>query len=415
MTDDQRIVITGIGAVTPIGQNVRAYWSALEAGVSGGRTARNSDLEDFHVQIAAEIDMPDDLSEYFPSRKAIRRLDRYIKYGYMAGHQAYVDAGLDDVRVRERIGALIGTGAGGLDSHEENIPRINERGLSGASPFYIVNAIPNTATAYLTMQKNLLGPSFSLNSACATSNHAMGVGASLIRSGLADVMIVGGSEAVANKTSIAAFGVIMALSSRNDEPERASRPFDRDRDGFVMGEGAGVLVLERLSHARARGANIYAELSGFGFTSDAYDMVAPHPDGEGAARCIRAAMNSAGVSPDELGLINCHGTSTQIGDRIESTAINSALGNERAASVPAHSTKSMTGHLIGAAGAVEAIAAIAVFRSGIIHATINLEERDPEINLNVSAENRDGRDVRHVLSNAFGFGGQNASVVLSRL
>ncbi|MFW6368407.1 MAG: beta-ketoacyl-[acyl-carrier-protein] synthase family protein, partial [Spirochaetota bacterium] len=414
MSDEQRIVITGLGAVTPIAMNVSDYWKALESGKSGGRRAQNSDLQDFHVQIAAEIDFPDDLSEYFPSKKAIRRLDRYIKYGYMAGHQAYNDAGLDMVKDRSRLGALIGTGAGGLDSHEENIPRIGERGLSGASPFYIINAIPNTATAYLTMQKKLLGPGFSLNSACATSNHALGVGASLIRGGLADAMLVGGSEAVANQTSIAAFGVIMALSMRNDSPETASRPFDKNRDGFVMGEGAGALCIERLSHAKARGAHIYAELSGFGFTSDAYDMVAPHPEGEGAARCINDALRDAGIAGEDIGLINCHGTSTKMGDKIEAIAINKALGPKLASRIPAQSTKSMTGHLIGAAGAVEAIAAVGTFRNGVIHGTINLEELDPEINLNVSAHNRDGTGVHHILSNAFGFGGQNAVVVLSR-
>jgi 3-oxoacyl-[acyl-carrier-protein] synthase II len=411
---ERRIVITGIGTINPLGNTVFEYWDNLVKGKSGGRTLRNHDLSDYSIRIGAEVDLPDNMRDYFSSKKMIKRLDRYIQLGTIAGRQAVTDSGLEVEDAPDRYGVIMGNGGGGLDTHYDNIGRIYNRGISTVSPFYIVSSITNTGSAFLSQECNLQGPSFGLSSACATSNHAIGVAAALIQLGMADAMFAGGTEAVANRPSIAAFGNIMALSARNDSPETASRPFDRGRDGFLMGEGAGMLCLEELEHAKKRGAKIYAELTGFGFTSDAHDLVAPHPDGRGASRAIRIAMEMAGVAPDEIDLINCHGTSTPTGDKAECVAINAAFGKERAESIPAHSTKSMIGHLIGAAGAVEAIAVLLAFERGTIHRTINQFERDPEINLNIVTETVSDAKVQHALSNGFGFGGHNASIILSR-
>jgi len=413
-TNEKRIVITGIGAVTPIGQNIPDYWKALEAGANGVQKVYRMVLADFHVQIAAEIELSEASKQYIKARKMVRRLDDHILFATIAGAQAVIDAGLENHDEPERIGAIIGSGEGGLKTHYDQITRINARGLSTISPYYVTNVIPNSGGAFLAQERNFQGPSFTTTSACASSNHALGIACMLIKSGMADVMFAGGSEAVATPPSMAAFGNIGALSSRNDDPEHASRPFDRDRDGFVMGEGSGVLCLEELEHAKKRGAKIYAELTGFGFSSDAYDLVAPHPEGKGAGRAIKLCLEMARLNPEQIGLINCHGTSTPTGDYAESLAINHAFGPELAAKIPVHSTKSMIGHLIGAASAVEAIAGIMVFEKGIIHKTRNLENKDPNINLNVLTENTDGRKVDHILSNAFGFGGHNACVVLSR-
>jgi 3-oxoacyl-[acyl-carrier-protein] synthase II len=334
--------------------------------------------------------------------------------GAWAGAQALADSGYDVERDPTRIGAIIGSGEGGLGTHWDMIDRLRNKGFAHCSPFYITNVIPNSPAAFLAMERNLQGPSFAISSACASSNHAFGTAISLIKSGMADAILAGGSEAVATPPSIAAFGVIGALSSRNDDPDTASRPFDRDRDGFVMGEGSGVLLLEELEHAKARGARIYAEITGFGFTTDAFDLVAPHPEGLGAARSIRNSLAAARLNPEDISLINCHGTSTPVGDQAECLAIHHAFGDELAKKIPVHSTKSMIGHLIGAAGAVEAIAAIMAFERGVVHQSRNCFNQDPAIDLNVLKENASGRQLDHILSNAFGFGGHNASLILSR-
>lgn len=411
---ERRIVITGIGAVTPIGTSVAEFWSALEQGKSGVRKLQNIQIPDFHVQIGAEIDLPENAKDSLKNRKMFKRLDRFVILGALAANEAVRDSGLDIAADPERYGVLIASGEGGLDTHWEQIQRISTKGPAYVSPFYISNVIPNTASAFVSQEHGLMGPSFAISSACASSNHALGVAASLIKMGMADAMFAGGAEAVCDIPSIAAFGTIGALSTRNDDPEHASRPFDLNRDGFVMGEGSGVLCLEELEHAQKRGAKIYGELTGFGFTSDAYDLVAPHPEGKGAGRAIIAALKMAQLPGDRVGLINCHGTSTPMGDMAECLAINHALGPELAAKIPAHSTKSMIGHLIGGTSAVEAIACIMAFEKGIIHKTLNQFDKDPKINLNVVKETSDGRKVDHILSNSFGFGGHNACVVLSR-
>jgi 3-oxoacyl-[acyl-carrier-protein] synthase II len=412
-SDNRRVVITGLGTINPIGNTVSEFWANLLEGKSGIRLSQKVDLSQYHVKIAGEIDKPD-LSEYFPSRKMLKRFDDFIIYGHVAGSQAVKDAGIEIDKAPHRYGSLIGTGDGGLTSQIETITRINETGMATASPFYVINAIPNTATAYLAQIWNLHGPSFSINSACATGNHSIGVAASLIQMGMADAMFAGGSECVVNKAGIAAFGNIMALSTRNDDPETASRPFDVGRNGFVMSEGSGVLCLEELEHAKKRGAHIYAELTGMGFTTDAHDLVAPHPEARGAALAMQIAMEMAELNPEDIGLINAHGTSTPMGDKIEGFAINRALGENYGPKVPVHSTKSMTGHIIGGTSAVEAIAALHTFEKGTAHPSINLFEQDPEINLNIITEPTELPDIKHLMSNAFGFGGHNATLIFSK-
>jgi 3-oxoacyl-[acyl-carrier-protein] synthase II len=410
---DRRVVITGLGTINPIGNNVEEFWDNLIVGKSAARIAQNMDLSNYHVRIAAEIDLPEDAAEYFKSKKMMRRLGRFITHSQIAGVQAIRDSGIDTEKIGHRCGVIIGTGDGGLQTHWDQMNRIVAKGMDTTSPFWVPGAIANSASAMLSQENNILGPSFAVGSACASGNHSIGIGVNFIQMGMADVMFVGGTEAVAIIPGMAAFGNIGALSRRNDDPKTASRPFDKDRDGFVMGEGAGILCIEELEHAKARGAKIYAEVSGFGFSSDAHDLVAPHPKGEGAARAIKLALQMAKLNADQLGLINCHGTSTPVGDKAESFAINLALGTDLATKIPVHSTKSMIGHLIGAAGGVEAIATIMAFERGVIHHTINQFEQDPEINLNVVKEPME-KKIDHAISDAFGFGGHNATVVLSR-
>lgn len=409
---ERRVVITGIGTINPIGSNVQEFWKNLADGESGIRKISSFDTGDYEIQIAGEVDLPD-LSPFFSSKKMTRRLDRYNILAQVAGVQALEDSGLDVSKNPERYGSLIGSGVGGLYSHFDNVGRIVTKGMNATSPFYVIGAIPSTGSAFFSQEAGLKGPSFSLNSACSSGNHSFGTSMMLIKSGMADVMFTGGSEAIINKAGVSAFGSIGALSLRNDSPETASRPFDIDRDGFVIGEGAGVMCFEELEHAKARGAKIYAEVSGYGFSSDAYDLVAPHPEADGAIRAIQMALDEAGLTPSDIGLINCHGTSTPLGDKIEAYAINTVL-KEYGKTVPVHSTKSMTGHLIGGASAVEAVADMRVFIDGTVHPTINVFNQDPAIELNVVTETYVDKKIDHIISNSFGFGGQNASIIFSR-
>lgn len=411
---ERRVVITGIGTINPLGHDAKEFWDSIAQGKSGVRIAQNRPLIDFPTNIAAEIDIRPEVKDYYISKKLYKRLDRVITLGYGAAAQAFLDSGLEVDENPERYGAIIGSGEGGLHTQWDQITRIAQKGLETISPYYITNVIPNTASALLCQERNLQGLSFSVNSACASSNHAFGMAINFIKMGMADAIFAGGTEAVACEPGMAAFSGIGALSRRNDEPQRASRPFDRDRDGFVMGEGAGVLCLEELDHARRRGAKIYGEITGFGFTSDAHDLVAPHPEGAGAARAMVGAMTMAGINPEDVDLINCHGTSTPAGDVAESKAIHRALGTQVAQKVPVHSTKSMIGHLIGAAGGVEAIAVLLAITKGIVHPSINVDNQDPAIDLHVVTQTREHQTIRHALSNTFGFGGHNASIVLSK-
>ncbi len=406
-----RVVVTGMGVITPIGNTVEEFWQNLVHGKSGIRRIRNFPVDNYHVKIAGEIDLPD-LTPYFREKKMSRRLDRYIVLSQVAGCQALQDSGLEIGAAPHRYGSLIGTGEGGVFTKYDNTRKIVNDGMQAASPFFIMG-INNTGAGYFALESNLQGPNFAVSSACATGNHSIGLACLLIKMGLADAMFAGGSEAPVCVTGLAAFGNIMALSERNDSPETASRPFDRDRDGFVLSEGAGVLCLEELEHARRRGARIYAEITGVGFSGDAHDLVAPHPEARGAAQAIQAALDSARLNPEQIDLINCHATSTPLGDLSEALGINQVFG-PHAARVPVQSTKSMVGHMLGAAGGVEAVAAAATIQRGVIHPTINQFEQDPRINLNVVRNQAREARVRHVLSNGFGFGGQNATLVISR-
>ncbi len=409
---ETRVVVTGLGTINPLGNTVPEFWDNLCAGKSGVRRISCFDIEDFSVQIAGEVDLPD-LTPYFREKRMIRRLDRYTLMAHVAGSQAILDAGLDPEKNPARYGSLIGSGDGGVFAHYDNVSRILKGGMHAVSPFYIINAIPSTAAGFFAQYFNLRGPCFSISSACATGNHAMGLASMLIKWGMCDAVIAGGSEAAVNKAGIAAFGKIQALSERNDSPETASRPFDRGRDGFILSEGAGAVCLEELDHAKARGAKIYAELSGFGFSCDAFDFVMPHPEGRGPVQAIRLALDSAGLVPADIGLINAHATSTPVGDRAEARAIHQAFGPD-AERVLVQSTKSMTGHSLGGASAIEAVAAILAFEKNVIHHTANQFEQDPDITLNVVKDRPLEKKVDHILSDAFGFGGENAVIILSR-
>lgn len=410
---DRRVVITGLGTINPLGATVKEYWENLAAGRSGVRQVQSVDVANYKTRIAAEIDLPD-LSAYFPKKKSLERFDRYMIFAHVAATQAILDSGIDIGAAPHRYGTIIGTGDAGIGSHHKGISTLISKGPNLISPFFLVNCVPNMASGFVSIQNHLEGPSFSVSSACATSNHALGLAAMLIKFGMADAMFAGGSEAVVQLPAFASFGIVNALSTRNDSPETASRPFDKERDGFVLAEGAGVLCLEEFEHAARRGAHIYGELSGFAFSGDAHDMVAPHPEGKGAAAAMEGALRNAGLNVSDIDLVNAHGTSTVLGDLIEAKAINHVFG-DLTKKIPVHATKSMTGHLIGAAGAIEAIASLMAIKRGIIHPTINQFEQDPEINLQVVRNEAREADVKHVLSNGFGFGGQNASVVLSRL
>ena len=409
---DTRVVVTGLGTINPLGNDVKQYWENLLEGKSGVRLVRNVEVDDYSVKIAGEVDIPD-LSGYFTEKKMTKRLDRYIVFGFVAGTQALRDSGLEVDKSPSRYGSIIGTGDGGVGAHVDNLEKIVTRGMQASSPYYIINAIPNTGSGFLAQCWNLQGPSFAVSSACASSNHAIGTASMLIKMGMADAMFAGGAEAPVNKSGFSAFGNIFALSERNDSPETASRPFDADRDGFVLSEGAGVLCLEELEHAKKRGAYIYCEVTGYGLSSDAHDLVAPHPEARGAEQSIKMAIEDARLDPDDIDLVNAHATSTPLGDPTEYRAIKRIFG-ERSDTLPVHSTKSMTGHSLGAAGGIEAIATILAFEQNLVHHTTNQFNQDPEIKFNVVKNEPLKKKIRHVLSNGFGFGGQNSTVILSR-
>jgi len=411
----RRIVITGLGTINPSGRSVPEFWENCAAGYSAVRLVRNVDLGTYPIRIGGEVDLPP-LPEEFP-RKILRKTARFNILAFIAAHEAFVDSGLtaEEIAARSgRYGVVVGTGDGGVDFHHKSIAKVIRGELESVSAYYIVGHIPSTPSAFIASQFHFSGPNYSVNSACATSNHALGTAMMLIRCGLADVVLAGGTEAVVDQPGFAGFGNIGALSRRNDDPATASRPFDAGRDGFVLAEGAGVVCLEELEHARERGARIYAELKGFGFSCDAYDLVAPHPEGRGAVAAIDLAIADAGLNKDEIDLINAHGTSTPVGDLVECKALNRVFGADRLKRIPVHSTKSMTGHLIGASGAVQLIADIPALLRNVIHPSINVFEQDPQINFTVVKGGAWERPTRNVLSNNFAFGGQNAVVVISR-
>lgn len=407
-----RVVVTGMGAITPLGNDVETFWQNVVAGRSGVGPITLFDASALKTRIAAEVKGFD--PEAWFGRKEARRLDRYAQFALAATQQALQDARLDPGHVdRERVGVILGTGIGGIGSLVQGVETLMTRGPDRISPFMVPMMLADTAPGLIAIAYGFRGPNMAVITACASGTNAIGEAMNLIRRGDADVVIAGGAEAAILPISVAAFNVMGAISTRNEEPERASRPFDRTRDGFVMGEGAGILVLERLEHAQARGARIYAEVVGYGASADAYHITAPLENGEGAALAMRRALADAGLSPREVDYINAHGTGTPLNDKSETQAIKAVFG-EAAYDVPISSTKSMIGHLLGAAGAVEAIVCIRAITDGVIPPTINYEHPDPECDLDYVPNTARRRPVRVAMSNSFGFGGHNACVIFRR-
>ena len=409
----KRVVITGIGAVTPLGNDAETSWQNLLAGGSGAGPITQFDSTDYFVHFACEV------KDFDPSnwidRKQTRRMDRFAQLILAAARQAEADSGLDIAPEADRIGASIATGIGGLKSFQDCYDTLKERGPDRVNPFAIPCIIPNMGAGWVSMELGTRGPLSSECTACAASNMAIGQGLDDIRLGRAEVMFCGGTESAINQVGIAGFGAMRALSRRNDDPEGASRPFDAGRDGFVMGEAGAVVVLEELDRARARGAKIYAEVAGYGLSSDATHVTEPDPTGENPARAMRNAFADAGIDPSEIDYINAHGTSTPLGDAAETRVIKKALGEENARATPVSSTKGATGHCLGASGAVEAIFATLAIRDGKLPPTINYETEDPQCDLDYIPNEARDADVRVTVSNSFGFGGHNASIVLKRL
>lgn len=404
--------MTGLGVVSPVGNDVESFWASLIAGRSGiGRVTR-FDVSDFRTQIAAEVKDFDGLA--YMDKKEMRRTDLYVQYAIAASAQALRDSGLDlSSEDATRIGVIIGTGIGGIATFEEQTELFLAKGPSRVSPFFIPMMIANMASGQVSIQFGLKGPNTTTVSACASGAHAIGEAFQAIKSEQADIMVTGGSEATITKMAMAGFCALKAMSTRNDEPTRASRPFERDRDGFVMGEGAGVLVLEEFEHARARGARILAEMVGYGSTGDAYHITAPPPEGEGAARAMAMALKEAGLKPADVDYINAHGTSTDLNDKYETAAVKTVFG-EDARRIALSSTKSMTGHLLGAAGGVEAVATVLTISRSLLPPTVNYENRDPDCDLDYVPNEARPATVRAALSNSFGFGGHNVSLAMRR-
>ncbi|WP_410769355.1 beta-ketoacyl-ACP synthase II [Fontibacillus sp. BL9] len=408
----ERVVVTGMGIVSPLGNEVGAFWSKLKEGKSGISVIDRFDVSDFGTKIAGQV------SEFDPEalfgRKEARKMDRFVQYGLYAAEQAMKQACLDPATIdRERFGVYVGTGIGGIQTLTDNMEAYQSRGPGRVSPSLVPMMISNMAAAQISIRFGAMGPTMSPVTACSIGNTAIGEAFRLIRSGEADVMIAGGTEAAIHPLSLASFGNATALSKRNEDPERASRPFDADRDGFVMAEGAGILVLESLEHALRRGAAIYGEVIGYGASSDAYHVVASHPEGEGAFLAMKRALKSAGISPDEVDVVSAHATGTHVGDLAETKALKRLFG-EMAYRVPVTANKSMTGHMFGAAGGVEAIALLQTMNEGIIPPTINLDHPDPECDLDYVPNRPREASISVGLSNSFGFGGHNAAILLRR-
>jgi 3-oxoacyl-[acyl-carrier-protein] synthase II len=410
---ERRVVVTGLGSVSPVGNNVADTWNNIVAGKSGIANITKFDASSFSTRFAGEV-KGFDIEEYLPGKEA-RHMDTFIHYGLAAGIQAVQDSALQVTEENaDRIGVLVGSGIGGLPMIEETHAELMKRGPRRISPFFVPASIINMISGHLSIKYGFKGPNLAIVTACTTGLHCIGAAARMIEHGDADVMIAGGAESTISPLGIGGFASARALSARNDDPEKASRPWDKDRDGFVLGEGAGVMVLEEYEHAKARGAAIYAEVLGFGMSGDAYHMTAPLEDGEGARRCMAAAMRDAGVNPDQIDYVNAHGTSTPLGDIAETIAIKRALG-ERAKEVVVNSTKSMTGHLLGGAGGLEAVLTVLAIHKQVSPPTINLDNQDPDCDLDYCANTARDMPINIALKNSFGFGGTNGSLVFGRL
>ena len=410
----RRVVVTGLGVISPLGNTVAATWEAMVAGRSGAGPITRFDPAALSVKFACEVKGFD--PGLYLDKKEARRYDLFAQFAMGAAVQAVNDACLDkswDAVNRQRVGVIIGTGTGGIATFEENMRAYIEKGPSRVSPFFVPMFMANVASAVVSMRYGVKGPNYCTVSACATSGHSVGDAFRLIQHDDADVMIAGGSEAAITPLALASFANMKALSERNDDPRTASRPFDKDRDGFVMGDGAAVVILEELEHARKRGAKIYAEMVGYGMTADAYHITAPSPDGEGAQRAMRLAMEDGGVRPEQVGYINAHGTSTPHGDAAETAAVKAVFGTQ-AKKLVFGSTKSMTGHLLGAAGALEFAVCTMVVGEGVIPPTINQFTPDPACDLDSAPNKAVKRVVEVALSNSFGFGGHNVTLAVRR-
>ena len=412
MAQKRRVVVTGMGALTPIGLNVQDFWKNLLAGKSGAGPITYFDTSAYDTHFASEL--KDFEPTAYIDRKAARRMDPFAQYGTIASDMAIEHAGISAEKIDpDRIGVVFGSGIGGMTTYDAQLRNLIEGGPRRISPFFIPMLIPDIAAGNISIKHGFKGPNYATVSACATASHAIGDAFRIIQYGDADVMVSGGSEAPLTPMGLGGFNSMRALSTRNEEPEKASRPFDAGRDGFVMGEGAGALVLEELEHAKLRGATIYGEVVGLGLTADAHHMTAPPEGGEGAVRSMRRALKDANLAPAEVDYINAHGTSTQLNDVSETMAVKTVFG-DHAKELAVSSIKSMTGHLLGAAGAVEAIASILACKHDIIPPTINLEEPDPACDLDYTPNTPARRTVRYALSNTFGFGGHNASLLFKK-
>lgn len=409
---DRRVVITGIGALTPIGKTGPDFWNGLISGKSGTRPIEHFDTEDFPTKFAAQIDGYDE-EDYF-DRKEARRMDKVCQYAMIAAAEAIEDSKLDlDEIDKNQFAVIVGSGIGGMITFYEQSISYHEHGPRGVSPFFIPKLIPDMLAGQISIEYGFKGPNFCAVSACATGSHNIGLAYDFIRRGDVEYAISGGSEAPVSQIGIAGFNSMRAMSTRNDSPEKASRPFDKNRDGFVLGEGAGMMILESLEHAKARDARIYGEIVGYGFSADAYHMTAPDPNGEGVILAITKALEAAGIEVEDVDHINMHGTSTPLGDVAETNSIKKVFG-DHAYEMNLNSTKSMTGHTLGAAGAVESVATLLAIYHDTVPPTINYETPDPDCDLNYTVNEAVSREVRYALNNAFGFGGHNTTLVFKK-
>ncbi len=412
----RRVVVTGLGALTPIGNNVQEYWENLIKGVSGAAPIKNFNCEKFKTTFACEL-KNFNIDDFMPKKES-KRLDPYAQYAMVAADEAIKDSGLDLEKINlNRAGVIWGSGIGGLFSFTEEIKEFAKGDFTPRfSPFFIPKMIADIAAGHLSIKYGFKGPNYATVSACASSTNAIADAFNYIRFGKVDVVLTGGSESAVSEAGVGGFNAMKAISTRNDNPQAASRPFDAGRDGFVMGDGAGAIILEEYEHAKARGAKIYAEMVGAALTADAYHLTAPHPEGDGAARVMALALEDAGMKPEDLDYINTHGTSTPLGDLSETQAIERVFG-EHAYKLSISSTKSMTGHLLGAAGAIETIAGICAMQLGIVPPTINLDNLDPQINpkLDLTPHVAKKREINSFLNNNFGFGGHNVSLIFKKL
>jgi 3-oxoacyl-[acyl-carrier-protein] synthase II len=412
--NERRVVISGLGVVSPLGNSKETFWNNLVAGKSGIRTIQSMDTTNYDCKIGGEV-VDFDPTSYFNNHKEARRADRFFQFAMAAAKMAVKDSGLNpDAVDPHRVGVMVGSGIGGLGTLETQYQILLEKSPSRVSPFLIPMMITNIASGMISAEFGFMGPNMVIVTACATSNNNIGEAWRIIKFGDADCIIAGGAEASIRPCGLAGFGNMRALSLRNDEPARASRPFDKDRDGFVMGEGAGVVVIEELEHAKRRGAEIYCELAGYGATADAYHLTSPHPEGLGAMKCMEMAMRHAKVNPTDVGYVNAHATSTPVGDLCELRAIKRTFGSYATNGLLISGTKSMTGHLLGAAGGVELIASVYALREGIIPPTINVDNLDPEVDVDICANEARPAKIDVALSNSFGFGGHNAALLVKK-